>query len=225
MSNAYRRSAENTGLNWAKQFRDFYADRSGMNVEGFVPQLEKEDKWAPEEVLSKLVDNNLGELFAASERLQKMSRKNSFYAYYKKIVDKAILLLVERSPESFESLTPAQKEAVFGTKIEMPDEDQFYGQVYAVLENPAALASAGTFYTGQNFEDILERLVTEEKVLSPEVAGILQSLDAKYAIYFIKRNEKAKAEEEPLPAEDAPDRDYSPAEIKTLMEKARNERQ
>ena len=190
MANAYRTPAENSGLNWPKQFRDYYANRSNMNVDGFTVQLEKRDKWVPENALSKLVDSNLGELFAASERLRKMSLKNSFYDYYKKIVDKTILLLVERTPECFQTLTAAQKEAVFGSKIEMPDEEQFYKLVYAVLENPAALAGAGTFYTGQAFEDILERLVVEEKVLSPKLSEILQSVDANYTLYFMEKKEK-----------------------------------
>lgn len=221
MSNAYRLPAEDAGLNWSKQFRKFYSGRGDAYAEGFAIQLEKDDKWAPEVELAKLVDSNLGELFAASERLQKMSRQNSFYAYYKKIVDKAILLLVERTPESFETLTEAQKAAVFGSKIDMPDEEQFYGKVYAILENPSELASAGTFYTGQAFEDILERLVKEEKVLSPKVAEILQSLDASYTVYFRERDNQKSAVQEHPGAEELPERDFSPAEIAAMMKKAR----
>jgi hypothetical protein len=187
---AYRNLPEESGLNWTKHFRIFFPNKSFEDMEYDIKQLEKLDAWAPEDVLTQFVDSHLDQLFASSERLYEMSLKIPFYAFYQRIIDKAILLLLERSPDSFEQLSDMRKKQALGVKLEMPDEVQFYGHVYSALQKPAS--EVGSYYTGQNFEDIVERLVNEENILSPELGEILRSIDASYAIYFVKRNAEQK---------------------------------
>lgn len=155
----------------------------------FAEFMDIQDQWVPAATLDQMLDVDLQALFAISEEIRKMSENNIFYAFYKQIVDKVILLLLERNPDDFNFLRPEQQEAVFGFKIEIPTEQALYAQVYFYIENPREAVKNRVFYPGRNFSDIMDELVNNSKA-SPQLAQHLRAIDADYSFYYLQQRKQ-----------------------------------
>jgi hypothetical protein len=192
---SYRIAAEMPGMDWKKAFGDFYHGRNDVEVATLQIVLDLPDKFVPG-AINSLTDADLPILMGLAKGVEKMAQQNSYNALFGSLINKAIVLVLENFPEAFDTLTPEEKEKIFGIKLELPDETAVFNQVYAYTQRREELPF-GTIHNGATMKSVLEKLAPEvkggavnggaangQKAPDQRVINALCSMDSQYNRHF-----------------------------------------
>jgi len=188
---AYREAAEKSGMDWKKAYQEFYAGQKDATAKVFMDSLDKDDHFVPD-ALNKLTDVDLPDLLKLAARIFPQAVHNSYNYFFLHLVKKAIVLVLQNFPEALATLSPQDKEMVFGTKIDLPDEEAVYNHVYVYTQGAQEMPY-GTIDNGATMASILKIVNnpasgnSKEKPVNQRVVDSLTEMDSQYSIYFMRK--------------------------------------
>lgn len=179
------RAQEKQGLNWGEEYlRHLKEQQDTAASPAMAGFMESRDAYLPP-VLGQFTEQDLDRLLPLLDRLDQAAAKVSYYALYRKVVEKLIVLLIDQFPEKFAQLSPALKDRLFGMKIDFPDEKSLYHQLYIYWVGREPLPT-DMIASGVSMRELLNRFSAEEpELIDDKLIGLICALDSQYAVYFL----------------------------------------